>query len=119
VFPEVNKFDFIHWRSLSGSTGSWLKLYRQAFDNLKPGAWLEAQEYDAWIYADDDLNLEKAPWTLGWVTQLSKSSVDFGKPLNVGRFHRGWMEEAGFVDIEEKVVKVGSLPIRQCSCSRV
>jgi hypothetical protein len=76
---------------------------------LKPGAWLEAQEYDAWIYADDDLNLENAPWTLGWVTQLSKSSVDFGKPLNVGRFHRGWMEDAGFVDIEEKVVKVGSL----------
>ena len=69
---------------------------------------MEAQEYDAWIYADDDLNLDKAPWTLSWVTQLSKSSVDIGKPLNVGRFHKGWMEEAGFVDVEEKVVKVCS-----------
>ncbi|KFY88679.1 hypothetical protein V498_06694 [Pseudogymnoascus sp. VKM F-4517 (FW-2822)] len=106
VFPEVGKFDFIHWRSLSGSTGSWPRLYQQAFSNLKPGAWMEVQEYDAWIYADDDLNLDKAPWTLGWVTQLSKSSEDFGKPLNVGRFHKGWMEEAGFVDVEEKVVKV-------------
>ncbi|KFZ16910.1 hypothetical protein V501_02009 [Pseudogymnoascus sp. VKM F-4519 (FW-2642)] len=106
VFPEVGKFDFIHWRSLSGSTGSWSKLYQQAFNNLKPGAWMEVQEYDAWIYADDDLDLDKAPWTLGWVTQLSKSSVDFGKPLNVGRFHKGWMEEAGFTDVEEKVVKV-------------
>lgn len=105
-FPEVGKFDFIHWRSLSGSTGSWSKLYQQAFNNLKPGAWMEVQEYDAWIYADDDLDLDNAPWTLGWVTQLSKSSVDFGKPLNVGRFHRGWMEEAGFTDVEEKVVKV-------------
>ncbi|KFY48966.1 hypothetical protein V495_00868 [Pseudogymnoascus sp. VKM F-4514 (FW-929)] len=126
VFPEVGKFDFIHWRSLSGSTGGWSKLYQRAFNNLKPDAWMEAQEYDAWIYADDDLNLDKAPWTLswvtqlskssvdfgarapwtlGWVTQLSKSSVDFGKPLNVGRFHKGWMEEAGFVDVEEKAVK--------------
>ncbi|KFY95340.1 hypothetical protein V500_02833 [Pseudogymnoascus sp. VKM F-4518 (FW-2643)] len=67
---------------------------------------MEVQEYDAWIYADDDLDLHKAPWTLGWVTQLSKSSADFGKPLNVGRFHKGWMEEAGFTDVEEKVVKV-------------
>jgi SAM-dependent methyltransferase len=110
-FPEVGNFDFIHWRSLSGSTGSWSKLYQQAFNNLKPGAWMEAQEYDAWIYADDDLQLDKAPWTLSWVTQLSKSSVDFGKPLNVGRFHKGWMEEAGFVDVEEKVVKVCSAPM--------
>ncbi|RDW82385.1 hypothetical protein BP6252_03497 [Coleophoma cylindrospora] len=105
-FPEVGKFDYIHWRSLSGSTANWSKLYRRAYDNLRPGAWLEVQEYDAWIYADDDENLEKAPWTLGWVTQLSKSSVDFGKPLNVGRFHKTWMEENGFVDVEERIVKV-------------
>ncbi|KFY82932.1 hypothetical protein V498_08392, partial [Pseudogymnoascus sp. VKM F-4517 (FW-2822)] len=43
VFPEVGQFDFIHWRSLSGSTGSWSKLYEQAFNNLKPGAWMEVQ----------------------------------------------------------------------------
>jgi hypothetical protein len=39
---------------------------------------------------------------------FTKTSVDFGKPLNVGRFHKGWMEEAGFVDVEEKAVKVCS-----------
>ena len=66
-FPEVGEFDFIHWRSLSGSTRSWSKLYQQAFNSLKPGAWMEAQEYDACIYADDGLDLEKALWTLGWV----------------------------------------------------
>ncbi|OBT73164.1 hypothetical protein VF21_07934 [Pseudogymnoascus sp. 05NY08] len=86
-------------------------VFLEAFNNLKPGAWMEVQEYDAWIYADDDLDLDKAPWTLGWVTQLLKSSVDFGKPLNVGRFHKGWMEEAGFTDVEEKVVKVVLSPL--------
>lgn len=69
---------------------------------------MEVQEYDAWIYANDDLDLDKAPWTLGQVTQLLKSSVDFGKPLNVGRFHKGQMEEAGFTNVQEKVVKVCS-----------
>lgn len=55
-FPEVGKFDFIHWRSLSGSTGDWPKLYGQAFRNLKPGALLEVNEYDANVYSDDDPN---------------------------------------------------------------
>lgn len=105
-FPEVGEFDYIHWRSLSGSTENWSKLYEQAFNNLKPDAWLEVQEYDAWVYADDDVDMVNAPWTIGFLTQLSKSSEDFGKPINVGRCHKGWMEEAGFVDVEEKIVKV-------------
>jgi len=37
---------------------------------------------------------------------LDTASTAFGKTLNVGRFHRQWMEDAGFVDIQEKVVKV-------------
>ncbi|TVY50320.1 Secondary metabolism regulator LAE1 [Lachnellula cervina] len=104
-YPEVGKLDFIHWRSLSGSTGDWSKLYGQAFNNLKPGAFLEVHEYDANVYSDVDPNFEKAPWTRSWCDTLEASSTAFGKTLNVGRFHKQWMEEAGFVDIEEKVVK--------------
>ncbi|TVY35145.1 Secondary metabolism regulator [Lachnellula subtilissima] len=104
-YQEVGKLDFIHWRSLSGSTGNWSKLYGQAFNNLKPGAFLEVHEYDANVYSDEDPNFEKAPWTRSWCDTLDVSSTAFGKTLNVGRFHKQWMEEAGFVDIEEKVVK--------------
>jgi SAM-dependent methyltransferase len=105
-FQEVGKFDFIHWRSLSGSTNNWGKLYKQAFNNLKPGAWMEVQEYDAWIFSDDDPKLEKAPCTRDWIETLQTASATFGKQLNVGRFHKSWMEEAGFVDVEEKLIKV-------------
>ena len=113
-FPEVGKFDYIHWRSLSGSTANWSKLYRQAYENLKPGAWLEVHEYDAWVYSDSDPKMEKAPWTLEWCETLNKLSTDFGKVLNVGRFHRQWMQEAGFVDTEEWLVKVRILYLPLC-----
>merc|ERR1711977_233416 len=43
-FPEVGKFDYIHWRSLSGSTGNWDKLYGQALRNLKEGGFVDVQE---------------------------------------------------------------------------
>ncbi|CZR65212.1 related to methyltransferase [Phialocephala subalpina] len=105
-FPEVGNFDFIHWRSLCGSTGDWAKLYGQCFNNLKPGAYIEVQEYDAWVYSDDDPEMVKAPWTKEWCETVDKATIAFGKQLNVGSKQRGWMEEAGFVDVEEKVVKV-------------
>jgi SAM-dependent methyltransferase len=105
-FGEDERFDMIHWRSLCGSTGDWPKLYKQAYDNLKPGGYLEVQEYDAWIFSDDDKPLAKAPWTLDWVTRLSELSDQFQKPLNVGRFQKRWMVEAGFEGVDELIIKV-------------
>jgi len=89
------------------STGNWSLLYTQAFDALKPNAWLEVQEYDAWIYSDDDEKMEKAPWTVEWCQTMEKLSTDFGKTINVARFQKKWMEDAGFVDVRERIIKVG------------
>lgn len=55
-----------------------------------------------------DLLVKNAPWSRSWCDTLETASTAFGKTLNVGRFHRRWMEEAGFVDVEEKVVKVST-----------
>ncbi|PGH26379.1 hypothetical protein AJ80_01877 [Polytolypa hystricis UAMH7299] len=106
AYSDAQKFDYIHWRALSGSTGDFPKLYAQALENLKPGGWLEVQEYDAWVYSDDDKEMKNAPNTLAWCQTVDKSSIGFGKRLNVAKFQKKWMEEAGFVDVTEKVVKV-------------
>lgn len=108
-YEDHEKFDMIHWRSLCGSTGNWPKLYKQAYDNLNPGGYLEVHEYDAWVYCDDDEPLAKAPWTLDWVTKLSELSVRFQKPLNVGQHHKQWMVDAGFEGVDEMIVKVSRL----------
>ncbi|KAK5010313.1 hypothetical protein LTR28_010644 [Elasticomyces elasticus] len=105
-FGEPGKFDYIHWRSLCGSTGNWSKLYGQALENLNEGAWLEVQEYDAWVYSNDDEEMTEAPWTKEWCDTMTDVSTRFQKPLNIARFHKRWMEEAGFVDVREEVYKV-------------
>jgi SAM-dependent methyltransferase len=108
-FGDGASFDFIHWRSLCGSTAEWSKLYGQAMANLKPGGWLEVQEYNTWVYGDDE-TYERAPWTQQWLKLMNDASVEFGKKYDVADMHRGWMEEAGFLDVREEVYKVG-LPV--------
>jgi len=65
------------------------------------------QEYDAWVYSDDDEKMEKAPWTLEWCQTMEKTSTEFGKTINVAQFQKKWMEDAGFVDVQERIIKVG------------
>jgi SAM-dependent methyltransferase len=110
-FGDRASFDFIHWRSLCGSTSEWSKLYGQAMANLKPGGWLEVQEYHTWVYGDDE-TYERAPYTQHWLKLMNDASVEFGKKYDVADMHRGWMEEAGFVDVREEVYKVG-LPVER------
>ncbi|KAH6876854.1 S-adenosyl-L-methionine-dependent methyltransferase [Thelonectria olida] len=43
---EPGSFDFVHLRCLHGSIKDWPKLYRQAFNALKPGGWLQHTEPD-------------------------------------------------------------------------
>lgn len=67
------------------------------------------QEYNSWVYSDDD-SMEKATWTADWIQTLSDLSVRFGKPMNVAALHKKWIAEAGFVDVKEEVCKVRLVP---------
>ena len=54
-----------------------------------------------------DLNVVvDAPWSRSWCDTLDEASTAFGKTLNVGQYHKQWMEEAGYEDVHERVVKV-------------
>jgi len=106
TYREDEKFDYIHGRALSGTVSDWARFYRQVRTHLKPGGWCEMQEYDAWIFSDDD-SFERAVWTKNWVEKLDEASQMYGKRLNVARFHKQWMIEAGFEDVQEKMFRVG------------
>ncbi|KAK4032089.1 S-adenosyl-L-methionine-dependent methyltransferase [Parachaetomium inaequale] len=105
TYREDEKFDYIHGRALSGTVADWPNFYRQVRQNLKPGGWCEMQEYDAWIFSDDD-SFERAPWTKEWVEKLDGASTMFGKQINVARKHKQWMIDAGFEDVVEKVIRI-------------
>ncbi|KAK7428821.1 hypothetical protein QQZ08_004591 [Neonectria magnoliae] len=105
TYREREKFDYIHGRALSGTSADWSRFYDQALQNLKPGGWIEMQEYDAWIFSDDD-SCDRAPWTMEWVEKLDSGSKMFGKQINVAKYHKQWMIDAGFEDVEERVHRI-------------
>ena len=96
-------FDLIHGRSLGGSISDWPRFYKQCFDNLRPGGLLEMQEHDAWI---STIEKEMPLWTADWNVTLNEASALFGKYLNVAGKHVDWMQNAGFVEVEDQVHKI-------------
>ena len=105
VYPSNAKFDYIHGRGLAGSIGDWKKFYKQCYDNLKPGGWLEMHEYACSLLSDDD-TLKHAKWAAEWCELLDQASSQFGKRLDVSHLHGQWLREAGFQDVEDKPYKV-------------
>ncbi|KXX82518.1 Trans-aconitate 2-methyltransferase [Madurella mycetomatis] len=105
TYRDDEKFDYIHGRALSGTVADWPTFYRRVRQHLKPGGWCEMQEYDAWIFSDDD-SFDRATWTKEWVTKLDDASKMFGKRINVAAQHKQWMIDAGFKDVREQVRRI-------------
>ncbi len=99
------KFDYIHGRGICGSVADWPEFFSQAYQNLKPGGWLEMQEYETWIFSDDD-TIEKAPSVRNWCQGVDEGSIKFGKRFRTAQHHKQWMQEAGFIDVREEIYKV-------------
>lgn len=60
-------------------------------------------------FKSDDNTIDKAEYALRWMNAIVEGSVKFGKPLNFTPRWKQEMEEAGFVDVKEKILKV-SIP---------
>lgn len=104
--PDWNEqFDFIHARDLGGSVSDWAKLYEQAYRALKPGGWLEMQEFEVWIRSDDD-TLKKAPSLIKLQELIDEASTKLGKQMNVAEQQKGKMSSAGFENVTDDVYKV-------------
>ncbi|KAH0559610.1 hypothetical protein GP486_003875 [Trichoglossum hirsutum] len=73
--------------------------------NIKPGCWVELQDYDHDIYSEDgslkeDSNLRQ------WNIDLLKAFSDMGRDASPGAHLRGWVTDAGFENVTHKVLKV-------------
>ncbi|KIN05427.1 hypothetical protein OIDMADRAFT_25984 [Oidiodendron maius Zn] len=101
---EFSSFDLIHGRSMSGSISDWLMLFSSCIEALKPGGWLEMQEFDVWFQSEEG-QLPADSAIMEWQNYLDEASVMFGKKLNVAREMAPWMSEAGFEDVKEEVIK--------------
>ncbi|KAJ9317649.1 hypothetical protein DTO271D3_2115 [Paecilomyces variotii] len=105
TFPPDEKFDFIHGRGMAGGIGDWSRLYRQAYEHLVPGGWIEMQEYESEAHSDDG-TLETTQFIRNWQDMINDASERVGKNFNEAPSQRQRLIDAGFVDVRDDIYKV-------------
>jgi SAM-dependent methyltransferase len=105
LFSASRPFDFIHARDLGGAIADWPRLLRQAHGHLKPGGWIELQEFEVTLKSDDD-TMRLAPTLCEYLDRLHEASEAFQRPMNIAEGHRQRLVEAGFEDVRDEVYKV-------------
>lgn len=95
---EVSTVDYIFSRLLILGMTGWQDYIDGVVSLLKPGGWVEMQEYDL----DSYLNGERCSDTWPWLVALKKQAVKRGWDLNCGSNMKTYMEKAGLVDVQQK-----------------
>ncbi|EEP78003.1 hypothetical protein UREG_02852 [Uncinocarpus reesii 1704] len=104
-YQPGEEFDYIHGRAMGGSISNWDQLYHQVFYNLKPGGWVEMQEYETAVYSEDN-SLDNAPLIKKFQQVGDEASARFGKRLNVATSYKQQLIDAGFINVQDDVYKV-------------
>ncbi|KAK0702742.1 S-adenosyl-L-methionine-dependent methyltransferase [Lasiosphaeris hirsuta] len=112
TFP-ADSFDYIHIRWMLGSIVDWTALFKEAYQALRPGGYLESFEPDAIIKSDD--GSIKVTDAMGqWAAIFTEGGRKMGRSFNIvsDDLQRIAMREAGFVEVEERNLRtpLGSWP---------
>jgi len=99
------KYDFIHTRAISPIVKDLAKLLRQSFDHLKPGGYLEGQEFHVHPRCDDGTMSDEYP-VLKFYDLLAQAFGKLGFDIHIPVRLADMMREAGFVNVKETVLKV-------------
>ncbi|KAJ0416783.1 S-adenosyl-L-methionine-dependent methyltransferase [Aspergillus carlsbadensis] len=102
-------FDLIHTRLLLASVSDYPKLFRQALDALKPGAYMEIHEIDPGFETDDN-SIPSDSSALQWSNLFFEGCAKINHRIPSPDEYKTMMEEAGFVDVKLKVLKRPSNP---------
>ena len=101
AYGPSEAFDFIRGRGMGGSIRDWKRLYTQAYADLKPGGWIEMQEYEMAVRLDDN-TVDNAPYTQQVLKLLNEASEKLGKCPNEAPNQKQHSMDAGFVNVQER-----------------
>lgn len=125
---EGNPFDFIHARYLAAAIKDFRRLIRQCYQyvsrsphlsrssfpnvnrSLKPGGWVEFQDWDGFPYSADgslkDTGLER------YFNEVTGTFQEVGYECRPGPKLEQWLKEAGFVNVhaEKFIIPHGVWP---------
>ncbi|KAJ5938939.1 hypothetical protein N7466_002073 [Penicillium verhagenii] len=104
TYAPGEAFDYIHMRCLGGGIGDWPRLLKQAYQHVRPGGWVEVQEFEASLGSDDETHL-LAPTVMHWLEMINGASKQFGKEMNIAERVRPRMENEGFINVSDDIYK--------------
>ncbi|KAK8010894.1 hypothetical protein PG990_009859 [Apiospora arundinis] len=103
-----HKFDYVHLRYVVTCFKDHRTIMRHAFENLNPGGWIE--------YVDQSVEpmrhggtAEGSVW-YDYVTSFLSTMAKFGRDLQCPRKYKQWLEEVGFVNVQEQVIPIPMSP---------
>lgn len=96
-------FDLIHSRICSGlAIQSWPKYLNEASKHLRPGGWVEAQEFNLAVRSDDG-TLKEDSKILQWHNLLHEGMMIAGRNMSQSANDiKTFMQEAGFINVTVK-----------------
>ncbi|KAL1995164.1 hypothetical protein VTN49DRAFT_1351 [Thermomyces lanuginosus] len=101
---DNDPFDFIHARYLVVSIRDFGKLIKQCYRSVKPGGWVEFQDWDGYPYSEDGsldgTGLQK------YFNEVYGAFEEAGYETRPGTKLEQWFKDAGFVNIHVEKFRV-------------
>ncbi|KAK0508910.1 hypothetical protein JMJ35_008281 [Cladonia borealis] len=110
VYPP-DYFDYVHVRLLYASIADWSAFYKECYDHLAPGGYLEHAEISPVLKSDDgSIDMDEAYHHQGRLA--IEASERFGKQINIQPHLKDMILQAGFEDVKEFTYKwpIGEWP---------
>jgi ubiquinone/menaquinone biosynthesis C-methylase UbiE len=99
-----DSYDLVHARLLMASVNDYPKLLSQVFRAVKPGGYFEMHDIDCGYYCDDG-TLPSDSAAVVWAETFREVCAKIGRPVLLTENYKRLMEEAGFVNIQERHIK--------------
>ncbi|KAH6658333.1 S-adenosyl-L-methionine-dependent methyltransferase [Truncatella angustata] len=103
-----HKFDYIHGRYMCAFLTDFSKLFRNIYDNLNPGGWVEFMETLIFFQSHDGTLDGTA--LQRWNRLIVDGVKNMGRNLLSCRRYKQWMLETGFTNVEERKIIVPANP---------
>jgi len=104
----TEQFDYIHLRMMFHCFKDHVGVIRSAFEHLRPGGYMEWQEWPGVLQSSDDSIRGTA--VERWSRLFVEAGTRLGRDMLAPRKYRDWMIEAGFVDVNEVKLAVPGNP---------
>ncbi|KAK2026877.1 methyltransferase domain-containing protein [Colletotrichum zoysiae] len=94
-------FDFIFFRSMTAAFTSWPDMIAKSYEHLEPGGYIELQDTMFPLQCQGEpMTDDFKPYK--WSKLLTEASIKLGRPNNTAASFKQMLEDAGFVDVEER-----------------